>query len=570
MIRVWFGAPGRCLAGFVHAPPGLAHGPAVVLCPPLGRDHIVSYVQYRQVADQLAAAGLVAMRFDYDGIGDSDGGLGDPDRVEAWTESIVAAVRFLGDHGATRVSLVGLRLSCLLAVEAAQRLGGVARLVAWDPQDSGRGFLREQLMLARMATTGVEPVEDGSVHGFGAVFAPAVAAEVSSLRARATDRPVAERLLVLHRPGAEPDAALTATWAERVDLAVTTEQDEVFEADPPRLARKAAAALVAWLADDLEPLSWTPPAEAGPAVVHDRMGRPLLERPWRSADGLLYGVLSEPVTPPAEPAPRVLLLPPGSWHRIGLGRMWVDVARDCATRGVTALRLDVSGLGDSGVRPGQPTRVVFADEAVDDVLMALRELDDGHGVRLVGHCSGAWNALDAAVRLTPEDPRVVSLHAIGTPAYLDKTPWLHPDAPVTATRSSVVHRVVLRLGRRDALERHRHRVPAPVWRVLDRLGILPSPARRLQVLLERGVAVHLVSDQRDAIWWHAEGRAWHQARQGDPLFSAHELPYVDHQMAASASRQKIGSLLREQLLQADGDGGVASPPDPATPRPFVV
>lgn len=551
MKRVWFGPPGRLLAGFVHAPPGLAHGPAVVLCPPLGRDHIVSYVQYRQVADQLAEAGLVALRFDYDGIGDSDGGLGDPDRVEAWTESIVAAVRFLGEHGATRVSLVGLRLSCLLTVEAARRVGGVARIVAWDPQVSGRAFLREQLLLARMATRGVEAVDDGSVHGFGAVFSTAVAREVSSLRAQPTDGPVAERLLVLQRPDAVPDAMITSTWAERVDVAVSTEQEEIFVADPPRLARNAAATLVSWLAEDAEPLEWITPAEAGPAVVHDRVGRPLLERPWRSADGLLYGVLSEPLEPPEKPAPRVLLLPPGSWHRIGLGRMWVNVARDCATNGVTALRLDVSGLGDSGVRPGQPIRVVYADEAVEDILTALRELDDGHGVRLVGHCSGAWNALEAAVRMTPEDPRLVSVNAIGTPAYLDRTPWLHPDAPLTATRSSLLHRVVLRVGRRDALERHRQRVPAPVWRALDRLGILPSPARRLQVLLDRGVAVHLISDQRDAVWWHAEGRAWHQARQSDPLFSAHELPYVDHQMAAAASRQRIGSLLRQQLLASD-------------------
>ena len=95
--------------GWLHPAPG-SHG--VVLCNPFGYDALCTHRGWRKLAECLAASGMPALRFDYPGTGDSLGNEDDPHRIEAWIDSIGAAVRYLREGtGVTSVSLVGLRLS---------------------------------------------------------------------------------------------------------------------------------------------------------------------------------------------------------------------------------------------------------------------------------------------------------------------------------------------------------------------------------------------------------------------------------------------------------------------------
>src|SRR3984957_6689181 len=81
---LWFGPDKRPLFGWVHAPTdGMARG-AAVLCPPLFLEQDIAYYSFRRLAEELAARGVLAVRFDYDGTGDSAGGAEDPGRVRAW------------------------------------------------------------------------------------------------------------------------------------------------------------------------------------------------------------------------------------------------------------------------------------------------------------------------------------------------------------------------------------------------------------------------------------------------------------------------------------------------------
>lgn len=64
------------------------------------------------------------------------------------------------------------------------------------------------------------------------------------------------------------------------------------------------------------------------------------------------------------------------------------------------LRLDLSGIGDSPARAGEPDNVVYGPRALDDVAAALRFLrrqPGVHEVRVVGLCAGAYHAFKAAV-----------------------------------------------------------------------------------------------------------------------------------------------------------------------------
>ena len=93
--QVWFGPEPRPLYGWVSRPAGgLARGGAI-LCPPMGEEGRAAHRTFRRLAEELAEAGNVALRFDYDGTGDSAGLQDDPDRVPAWQDSIEAARQYL-------------------------------------------------------------------------------------------------------------------------------------------------------------------------------------------------------------------------------------------------------------------------------------------------------------------------------------------------------------------------------------------------------------------------------------------------------------------------------------------
>lgn len=114
----------------------------------------------------------------------------------------------------------------------------------------------------------------------------------------------------------------------------------------------------------------------------------------------------------ADPLPLVLLNA-GVIHRVGPHRLHVRLARTLAAAGRAALRIDLSGIGDS--RPLAQGRG-FRDSAVADVAAALDHLQARLGTRralLFGICSGADNALAAALH----DPRVAGIVLVDPHAY---------------------------------------------------------------------------------------------------------------------------------------------------------
>ena len=122
---MWFGPEERPLYGWVSMPAGgLARGGAI-LCPPMGEEGRSAHRTFRRLAEALAEQGIVALRFDYDGTGDSAGLQDDPDRVASWLASVEAARQLLLDLGAPDVSAVGMRLGATLAGVPGRRVRAV-------------------------------------------------------------------------------------------------------------------------------------------------------------------------------------------------------------------------------------------------------------------------------------------------------------------------------------------------------------------------------------------------------------------------------------------------------------
>jgi hypothetical protein len=113
----------------------------------------------------------------------------------------------------------------------------------------------------------------------------------------------------------------------------------------------------------------------------------------------LFGVVSEPDSG-KQVRDVVVLLNSGTIHHIGPGRLYVSIARDTAAHGMGAVRIDLTGVGDSGVREGEVVNAPYAASAALDVQAAVeyaRRRFAGARVHLMGLCSGAYHGLKGAV-----------------------------------------------------------------------------------------------------------------------------------------------------------------------------
>lgn len=95
------------------------------------------------LARELAGAGLGVLMVDLYGCGDSSGDFSDA-RWEIWRDDLAAAVQWLQAQGRDRLSLWGLRLGALLAMDfAARSRGDYEKIVLWQPVVTGRNMLTQ-------------------------------------------------------------------------------------------------------------------------------------------------------------------------------------------------------------------------------------------------------------------------------------------------------------------------------------------------------------------------------------------------------------------------------------------
>ena len=403
---VCFGDEARPAFGWFHSPAGGACLGGAVICPPLGQDYIRAHYALRLLAEQMAAAGFCALRFDYDGTGDSAGSDSDGNRAEAWLTTVRQAISLLRGSGIEDITLIGLRLGGTLAALAGAGDGGVDQVVLWDPYVSGRSFLREERLIS-VAQLGVQPSQDGSVEIPGFWYDEVTASEISALGLATCALPLARRALMLTRSDRPVDPWLLQGGLGRQE---TTSEEAVGQAQfiseyPPaqELPWETIRRVTEWARDGARtpPANFEPPRPAGPTVVSPRgAGHPaVVESPVFVPPAGLFGVLCRPEGPEVAGAPTVIFLSVALQHHVGPARLWVDMARRWAKAGVRSLRVDHSALGDSPRRYEGEQWVPRRPEAFDDVDDAIEMVspDDHTNVVLVGLCSSGYIALESAL-----------------------------------------------------------------------------------------------------------------------------------------------------------------------------
>ena len=395
---LWFGPPQRPLFGWVHTPrENRARGAAVLCAPLFGEQDIAAYTLGR-LAAELAGLGVLAIRFDYDGTADSSGSERDGRRVEAWRESVAHTVALAKDCGAPSVTLVGMRAGALMAASMAH-LPGVGSLVLWDPCESGRHFVRQQQALQRLAFPDTVHDED-AVELPGFVASKETARDLGDLRSHVLGSAVSHAL-VLTRPATPIPGPLASDLANSaLDRSEALGQAELLEGNGERqeIPLSTISHIAHWVAQrgtDDAFVAAVP--NAATVVLGGSDQHPITETAQRLGTSGLFAIRCGPQRPAVGPA--VVLVNNGFGSHIGPSRLWVELAHEWARHGIRSWRIELSGIGDSPARAGRPEHVVYSPAAFDDVCDVHEALvaDDAPSIVWIGLCSGAYQALEAAV-----------------------------------------------------------------------------------------------------------------------------------------------------------------------------
>lgn len=404
----WFGPEDRPRFGWLYRPDApAANRVGIVIVPPFGREDICAHRTLRHLAEDASRAGFFAVRFDLDGTGDSAGGDTDPGRVQAWQSSIHDACDLVRHAGAAQLVLIGVRLGATLATLATPERRDIAALVAFNAVISGKAYLRE-LRAFQLAMNlppppkSIAPETGQETSGF--LFTEETCATLKAIDLTVlTDAP-APVACVLERN----DMPERKGWPEHlgslgVDVAVQRIPGYVEMLNDPHAGRVGRAFIDACLDCALglpdtnrrePPLADSPSMR--PRISHMVDGVSITEQVVAPGGGL-FGILASPARGHADRG--VLMLNAGAVRHIGSNRTDVPLARQLAATGLQALRADLTGIGDSPARAGEPENVVYAPYRLDDVNLLVDWLRANGTRELVagGMCSGAYHALRAAI-----------------------------------------------------------------------------------------------------------------------------------------------------------------------------
>ncbi len=396
-------------------------GQGVVLCESLGHEALWTHKLTRALAERLAHDGVTVLRFNYLCAGDSAGDDVDAGRFWGGVADVRRAIETLRAHAdVDTLTLVGIRAGTVFAMLAAAGPDASARvdsIVALAPVVRGRAYLRELSLVQRQWLDKAPPpvrqahCDERCMNVLGHRYPADLVNDLETIDLCDIVRDAISLpgAMLLVQTGHDDGPALRAALQAR-GVAVATEAfaewpKTMLDSTYSRLPRAAIEAVANWVASRRPRRAAADLARHAACAAWDENAvAPLemdgmTERVVAVGADRLVGVLCRPAHASSRPA--LLIANTAANPRSADGRVGVRLARAMARIGVTTLRVDVNGIGDSGPHaPDEQSGVVYSSAAIDDVAAAaawLREqgLED---VVALGVCSGAYASLHAAVR----------------------------------------------------------------------------------------------------------------------------------------------------------------------------
>jgi pimeloyl-ACP methyl ester carboxylesterase len=522
-VPTFFGPPDSPLFGVVHLPVDNQIRGGVLICGSLGKEGMDSVRLHRVLAGSLARRGFAVLRFDYLGLGDSAYAQGRDDAVANWVASVGHALDYLTLIGAQSATAIGIRAGCLILNEYLAQSHTVNRVVYLDPYGTGRRYLREHRTLFRLSV-GADAAMPGEVSIIGGRVSDRAAAEFAALRIGAD--PVSahgvDNVLLVGRP-AETDKHVTAlASAEGVDSIIARGLPECAAPTPTPLPIPFTAvdSITDWI-DGNAPArthrvvpqyltTVTMPAERPDGVD-------VLESIERIEPSGLFAIRTQPRRRRPAPAKTVLFFVMSNDLHVGPAREWVELSRRIAAAGSQAVRWDPAGQGLSGpISRDRWRRIYSKADIADSVAVARQACHDAGELQLVGICSGAWYAAQAARNIGAQSAILINVQVWNwrvVPTLLSQRGFrkitLNTNAPGDTGGAGGYRPKPLKALLNPAREptksfMHNH-LPRYVLRVLSWAGLVYLPEVVLTTLARRGTDVTLIAAPEDAEQFTAKG-----------------------------------------------------------------
>lgn len=253
MTPFFFGPKADQLFGCHHEPRagGAARDNGVLLCSPTDPEYGRSHRAMNRLGALLARSGFHVLQFDYFGMGDSAGMLEDAD-LGRWCADIASAKDELGRRsGLETTTLVGLRMGATLAALTGAELGGVEKMVMWEPVIDGITYLGD---IRKLAASPVVRVEDdhGDTELLGVPLSLPIMSDLVGFELQGLTEPPAKHVMLVSTSESPPSEALGQHLTQlgcEVDLRHTPDT-EVWRSDEHAIVPGTAVrSIVSWLKD---------------------------------------------------------------------------------------------------------------------------------------------------------------------------------------------------------------------------------------------------------------------------------------------------------------------------------
>lgn len=412
------------LLGWIHTPENHSQKDvAAIICPALERDALDSYHAMRALADNLADAGFVTLRFAYAGTGDSvdisDNDEYPNDHWLAWQKSVNDAADWMkANTAAQRFVFIGLRIGAMIAASAIEHRNDVAGLALLAPVLRGRSYLRQIWIQATLQSKFVPPLADG------------LSFEEFNLSAETV-----ERINQIDLRKIDASSFPQVAFFSQASSAVETECGTVWETQGATIAHLSFDAMAPMLHHDPDAesqavdlsaiLKWvtaTISSEISTQSLATNFAVPKIYTDTYQEAIVMFGDQTELAGVFCRPAGAdrkivVIFGNTGRDPRFASARFGTDLARQLASTGISSLRMDFPSYGDSIGATGRDyllSHILEIDrtENFKSAIDYVKQHQD-YDIVLLGNCSGAYHAFHAGLA----DGRVSKLLLVNMPAF---------------------------------------------------------------------------------------------------------------------------------------------------------
>ncbi|MET0081751.1 MAG: hydrolase 1, exosortase A system-associated [Sedimenticola sp.] len=377
-------------------------------------------------ARELSQRGVTVVIPDLYGTGDSAGDYRDAN-WQAWRDDLGYLIQWIQSQGAESITFWGLRLGCLLALDAVNEFKGqVKELMFWQPVQGGKQYMTQFLrlrMAAGMFKGEQETVGELREKSKGGETLEVAGYDISPRMLDHTEQLSLQDLVIpqdikvtLFEVVSNKGKALSPvmrkaveSWAETgIEVDASTVSGDPFWTTQeismaPELLRRTTEALA------LQSHSYTSleHADQGSTAeyIADHGEKPFI---FSCNKEELAGILHKSDQPTAR---GVLLVVGGPQYRVGSHRQFVLLARDLAETGIPVFRFDYRGMGDSS---GSLAGFDSINEDIGAAIDAFQSACPGVEEVVVW---GLCDAATAAGFYAPNDSRVSGLVLLN--------PWVH-------------------------------------------------------------------------------------------------------------------------------------------------